>query len=124
MLTDAKVRAAKPREKEYKLTDSHRLYLLVKPGGSKLWKWGYAYGGKQKTMHFGIYPKVSLADARIKRDEASALLSEGRDPGKFRKLQIESNLEAGRQTFERIAREWHENIKLVTRDLTLAPWRR
>lgn len=111
MLTDAKVRAAKPRQKEYKLTDSHRLYLLVKPGGSKLWKWGYAYDGKQKTMHFGIYPKVSIADARIKRDEASALLSEGRDPGIVRKLQIEANLEAGRQTFERIAREWHENIK-------------
>jgi hypothetical protein len=54
MLTDAKVRAARAREKEYKLTDSHRLYLLVKPGGSKLWKWSYAYAGKQKTLHFGI----------------------------------------------------------------------
>jgi integrase len=111
MLTDAKVRAAKAREKEYKLTDSHRLYLLVKPGGSKLWKWSYAYDGKQKTLHFGIYPKVSLADARIKRDEASAVLSEGRDPAIVRKLMIEANLEAGRQTFERVAREWHENAK-------------
>jgi integrase len=111
MLTDAKVRAAKARQKEYKLTDSHRLYLLVKPGGSKLWKWSYAYAGKQKTLHFGIFPKVSLSEARIKRDEASALLSEGRDPGVVRKLQIEANLEAGRQTFERVAREWHENAR-------------
>lgn len=64
----AKVRAAKTREKEYKLTDSCRLYLLAKPGGSKLWKWSYAYAGKQKTLHFGIYPKVSLSEARIRRD--------------------------------------------------------
>jgi integrase len=111
MLNDAKIRAAKARDKAYKLTDSHRLYVLVKPGGSKLWKWSYSYGGKQKTMHFGIYPKVSLADARIKRDEASAVLSEGRDPGVVRKLMVEANLEAGRRTFERVAREWHENAK-------------
>jgi len=80
MLNDAKIRAAKPREKAYKLTDSHRLYLLVKPAGSKLWKWSYAYAGKQKTMHLGIYPLVTLAEARAKRDEARAQLSDGRDP--------------------------------------------
>lgn len=111
MLNDAKVRAAKPREKAYKLTDSHRLYVLVKPGGSKLWKWSYAYGGKQKTLHFGIYPQLSLADARIKRDEAAAIWNEGRDPGVVRKLAVEANLEAGRQTFERLAREWFDNAK-------------
>jgi integrase len=111
MLNDAKIRAAKPRDKAYKLTDSHRLYLLVKPRGSKHWKWSYSYHGKQKTMHFGVYPKVSLVDARVRRDEASALLSEGRDPGVVRKLTVESNLEAGRQTFERVAREWFENAK-------------
>ncbi len=60
MLNDAKIRAAKPRDKAYKLTDSHRLYLLVKPGGSKLWKWSYSYDGKQRTLHFGVHPKVSL----------------------------------------------------------------
>ena len=111
MLNDAKIRAAKPRDKEYKLTDSHRLYLLVKPGGSKLWKWSYAHDGKQKTLHFGVYPKVSLLDARARRDEASALLGEGRDPGVVRKLSLEANLEAGRQTFERLAREWFENAR-------------
>ena len=111
MLNDAKIRAAKPRDKAYKLTDSHRLYLLVKPGGSKLWKWSYSYDGKQRTLHFGVHPKVSLVDARIKRDEASAQLSEGRDPGVVRKLLVEANLEAGRQTFERVARDWFENAK-------------
>ena len=54
MLSDAKIRAAKPQDKPYKLTDSHRLYLLVNPGGSKLWKWSYAYDGKQRTLHFGV----------------------------------------------------------------------
>jgi hypothetical protein len=90
MLNDAKIRAAKAREKAYKLTDSHRLYLLVKPGGSKLWKWSYAYDGKQKTMHFGIYPMVSLVDARAKRDEARAQLQDGRDPAVVKKLRIEA----------------------------------
>ena len=111
MLNDAKIRAAKPQDKPYKLTDSHRLYLLVKPSGSKLWKWSYSYDGKQKTLHFGVHPKVSLADARVRRDDASALLNEGRDPGMVRKLLVEANLEAGRQTFERLAREWFENTK-------------
>jgi len=111
MLNDAKIRAAKPQDKPYKLTDSHRLYLLVKPSGSKLWKWNYSYDGKQKTLHFGVHPKVSLVDARGRRDEASALLSEGRDPGVVRKLLVEANFEAGRQTFERVAREWFENAR-------------
>jgi integrase len=111
MLNDAKIRAAKPQDKPYKLTDSHRLYLLVNPSGSKLWKWGYSYDGKQRTLHFGVHPRVSLLDARVRRDEASALLSEGRDPGIVRKLLVEANLEAGRQTFERVAREWYDNTK-------------
>lgn len=111
MLNDAKARAAKPREKAYKLTDSHRLYLLVKPNGSKLWKWNYAYGGKQKTMAFGIYPLVGLVDARSKRNEAWALLEEGRDPAVVKKLRIEANIEAGRNTFEVVARDWHANSK-------------
>ena len=111
MLSDAKIRAAKARDKAYKLTDSHRLYLLVKPNGSKLWKWNYAYDGKQKTMAFGIYPMVSLVNARAKRDDARALLDEGKDPSVVKKLRIEANLEAGRNTFERVAREWHENAK-------------
>lgn len=111
MLNDAKLRAARPRDKAYKLTDSHRLYLLVTPSGGKLWRWNYAYGGKQKSMAFGAYPMVNLADARLKRDEARNQLDEGRDPTVIKKLRIETNLEAARQTFERVAREWYENTK-------------
>ncbi|UVO50094.1 integrase arm-type DNA-binding domain-containing protein [Sphingomonas sp. SUN019] len=111
MLTDMKVRTAKPRPKSYKLADANRLFLLVAPSGGKLWRWNYTYDGKNKTMAFGAYPLVSLADARAKRDDAWSILSEGLDPSVARKLKIEANLEAGRQTFERVAREWYENAK-------------
>lgn len=111
MLNDAKLRGAKPREKAYKLTDSHRLYLEVKPSGGKLWRWNYSYGEKQKSMNFGVYPMVSLVNARAKRDEARAILEDGRDPAVVKKLKIEANREAAQNTFERVAREWHENFK-------------
>lgn len=108
MLNDAKVRAAKPRQRPYKLTDSHRLYLLVKPNGSKLWKWNYTYDGKQKTMAFGAYPMVSILQARAKRNEARVQLDEGHDPSVVKKLKRQANVAAGRNTFERVARQWHE----------------
>ena len=111
MLTDAKVRSAKPRPKSYKLVDANRLFLLVTPSGGKLWRWNYYHNGKQKSMAFGAYPSVSLADARAKRDEGHGALSAGHDPSLAKKLKIEANLEAGRQTFEKIARQWHENAK-------------
>lgn len=111
MLTDAKVRTAKPRPKPYKLFDSNRLFLLVAPGGGKLWRWNYDYDGKSKTMAFGAYPLLSLADARSKRDEAYAILCEGHDPVVAKKLKVEAAIEAGRQTFERVARQWHANAR-------------
>lgn len=69
-MNDAKLRAAKPRDKAYKLTDSHRLYLLVTPSGGKLWRWNYPFASKQKSMAFGSYPMDILVDARATRDEA------------------------------------------------------
>ncbi|PNU05737.1 integrase [Novosphingobium guangzhouense] len=111
MLSDAKIRGVKPRDKAFKVTDSHRLYLLVTPGGSKLWKWNYAYDGKQKTMAFGSYPVVTLLEARGKRDEGRAMLLEGKDPAIQKKLRIEANLEKARNTFELVAREWYETVK-------------
>lgn len=112
MLTDIKIKAAKPRLKSYKLTDANRLYLLVTPTGGKLWRWSYSFDGKQKGMAFGAWPKVSLSEARLKRDEAAALLDEMRDPAHVKKLRIDAALEASRQTFERVAREWFETNKV------------
>ncbi|GLV21911.1 hypothetical protein TomMM35A_17650 [Sphingobium sp. TomMM35A] len=112
MLTDIKIRTAKPRLKSYKLTDANRLYLLVTPAGGKLWRWSYSFDGKQKGMAFGAWPKVSLSEARLKRDEAAALLDEMRDPAHVKKLRIDAALEASRQTFERVARDWFETNKV------------
>jgi len=75
MLSDIQVRKAKPQEKPCNLTDERALYLLVKPNGAKLWRMNYRFSGKQKTLALGVYPDVSLSDARIKRDEARQLLA-------------------------------------------------
>ncbi|WP_206240230.1 tyrosine-type recombinase/integrase [Novosphingobium terrae] len=111
MLNDAKIRAAKPREKSYKLTDGHRLYLLVSPAGSKVWQWSYRYNDIQRTMHLGRYPMVSLLAARAERDQANLILREGKDPIVERKIKVEVNLNDGRYTFERAAREYHEALR-------------
>lgn len=111
MLNDAKLRHAKPRDKAYKLTDSHSLYLLVKQNGGRLWRWNYVYGDKQKTMSFGAYPMVSLVQARAKRDEARAILDDGKDPAVVKKLTIEANRTAAACTFERVAKDWHDTFK-------------
>ena len=63
-LTDTAIRNAKPSRKVVKLSDGGGLYILIQPHGTKLWRMGYRIGGKQKTLAFGIYPTVSLAEAR------------------------------------------------------------
>jgi len=108
MLNDAKLRAAQAREKPYKLFDAHQLFLFVSTTGGKLWRMNYQYDGKSKSLSFGPYPLIGLAAAREKRDEARKLLAEGTDPAVARKLKIQANIEASRNTFEKIAREWHQ----------------
>ena len=77
-LTDTKVKNARPAEKAVKLTDGFGLYLLLHPNGSKYWQLGYRFDGKQKVFSIGVYPAVSLADARQRRDEAKKLLAQSR----------------------------------------------
>ena len=72
MLTDKAVRNLKPEPKPYKKADSGGLYVLVMPNGSKLWRQAYRFAGKQLTLAHGSYPEVSLADARLRREEAKA----------------------------------------------------
>ena len=73
----ATVTSARPRERGYKLTDGAGLYLLVKPNGRTLWRLHYAYLGKQRTLSFGAWPDVGLADARERRDEVRKQEREG-----------------------------------------------
>src|SRR3546814_24888 len=98
VLTDAKIRKAVARDKDYKLTDAHGLYVLVRTNGSKLWRIKYRFDGKEKLLSLGPYPEVSLADAREKLAEARKKLRASEDP----KGERPSGL-----SFETLAREWH-----------------
>ncbi len=116
-LTDTAIRNAKagvaangrPTDKPYKLGDSGGLYLEVAPTGGKWWRLKYRFGGKEKRVALGVYPDVSLQDARKQRDAARKLLSQGVDPGAVRKAQKAARTDG--DTFETIAREWFAKHK-------------
>lgn len=108
-LTDAKIRAAKPDEKPYKLADSGNMFLLVHPNGSRYWRLRYRFLGKEKTLALGVYPEVSLSEAREKRDTARKLIAEGTDPCEQKR--IRRSVPETAQTFEGIARQWHKGNK-------------
>ncbi|HNQ08820.1 MAG TPA: integrase arm-type DNA-binding domain-containing protein [Giesbergeria sp.] len=107
-LTDTFVKNAKysGRPAGDKHSDGGGLFLLVKSGG-KYWRMAYRYGGKQKTLAFGAYPAVTLAQARKKRDAAKELLAQDIDPGVIRRAEKAATKAAAANTFEAIARELH-----------------
>lgn len=106
MLTDTAVRNAKPRDKFYKVSDSGGLYLLVKTTG-KYWRMDYRYAGKRKTLAIGVYPTVSLVDARKKRDEAKDQLAKDIDPAITKAINKQIVRTAAENTFKAVALEWH-----------------
>ncbi|EHF6859603.1 integrase arm-type DNA-binding domain-containing protein [Salmonella enterica subsp. enterica serovar Panama] len=108
-LTDAKIRAAKPDEKPYKLADSGNMFLLVHPNGSRYWRLRYRFQGKERTLALGVYPDVSLSDAREKRDAARKLIAEGIDPCEQKRAN--KSLPDTAQTFETVTRQWHRSNK-------------
>lgn len=110
-LYDRTIKNAEPRKKPYKLFDGGGLFLEIMPNGSKLWRLKYRYLGKEKRFSLGAYPLVSLADAREKRDEAKKLLLQDIDPSTARQDNREALIRNAANTFEVIAREWHENQK-------------
>jgi integrase len=109
-LSDIKVQKVKSKNKNVTLFDGGGLFLMVTPTGGKLWRFKYRYDGKQKLLAFGSYPEISLLEARKQRDEARSQLAHDIDPGAVRKAQKQANTEAT-ETFEIIAREWHERFK-------------
>ncbi|SEN22267.1 Integrase [Nitrosospira multiformis] len=106
-LTDTAIRNTKPADKPLKLTDERGLYLLLKPNGSRWWRFDYRYGGKRKTLSMGVYPDVSLKEARNRRDEARKLLASDVDPGENRKAVKAAKLEKAANSFEVVTREWY-----------------
>lgn len=105
-LTDAAVRNAKPKEKAFKLSDGGGLYLEVLPSGGKSWRMKYRFGGQEKRLVFGLWPDVSLKQARQYREDARALVAGGVDPSEKRK-QDKAEAEKAIATFEVVARDWH-----------------
>jgi integrase len=108
-LTDIQPRTAKPKDKPYKLADGGGLYLLINTDGAKYWRMDYRLGGLRRTLAFGKYPQVSLAEAREKRTQARKLIDQGTDPSQAKRLDKAEKARATANTFEAIAREWHEN---------------
>lgn len=106
-LTETTADKAEPREKPYTLTDGHGLFLLVHPRGGKWWRQNYRFGGKRKTLALGVYPDISLADARMAREEARRLVRQGVDPANVKR-------EAkARQRAERLADKSASRVRVV-----------
>ena len=84
-LTDAKIRNLKPKDKQYKVADLNGLHVLVRPNGSKLWRFKYRIHGKEKLLAIGVYPAVSLLEAREVRDRARSQISNGDDPSQLKR---------------------------------------
>ena len=105
-LTDTAIRNTKANDKPIKLTAGGGLYLLINPNRSRWWRLDYRFAGKRKTLSMGIYPDVTLAKARERRDEARKLLAEGIDPGANRKAIKAAKGKLAANSFEVVAREW------------------
>src|ERR1700759_3493428 len=103
-LTETQLRNAKQRDKPYKLFDGGGLYVEVPTTGSKRWRFKYSFAGREKLLAFGVYPDVSLSEARERRDDARKLVRNGQDPSALRKA-LKPQIIASR-TFRAIAEEW------------------
>jgi integrase len=111
MLSALAVENAKPRDKQYILTDGNGLHLLVMPHGRKLWRLRYRFGGKQKMLSLGAFPEVSLASARSKRDDARKLMAQGINPSDHRRREKLAAQVAANNTFAAIAKEYLKNLE-------------
>jgi len=133
MLSEVAVRQAKPKDKDYKLSDSEGLYLYVTKTGKRSWRLKYRFAGKERRLVFGAYPEVSLKEAREKKVEARKLLAEGRDPGIEAKKEAIGRSRAAANTFEVMARSWfalqedrwtpvHANDVITSLEKEVFPW--
>jgi hypothetical protein len=111
MLTDITCKTAPSRDKIYVITDEKGLCLEIYPNGSRYWRLYYRYGGKKKRIALGIYPEISLKEAREKREESRKVIRDGNDPAQIRKKQKIETKENVVNTFENIAREWFKKNK-------------
>lgn len=113
-LTATQIKQAKPKEKDYKLSDGRGLYLLVTKRNTKLWRLKYRFDGREKLLALGAYPDISLSEARNLRDENKKLIAKGINPSTLKKqtkeLQKQEDIKS-QNTFEKIALERLEKQK-------------
>ncbi|MBI1909867.1 MAG: integrase arm-type DNA-binding domain-containing protein [Deltaproteobacteria bacterium] len=115
-LTDIAIRNAKPKKESYRLWDGGGLNLEISPTGNKWWRLKYRFNGKEKRLSFGVYPDVTLKDAREKRDQARRLLAADTDPSENRKAVRAARVERFGNSFEVIARERFAKLSLTLSD--------
>lgn len=108
LLTDARVKAARKKAKEYTMSDGGGLRVLVNPRGQKYLQFRFSYGGRKRIVQIGVYPKVSLAEARKKCEQYREWLREGRDPQVTRRLVKNQEIRDTQGTFDNVAAQWLE----------------
>jgi len=106
-LTALQAKQAKPRDKDYKLSDEKGMYLHVKKSGSKYWRLKYRMDGKEKLLAIGVYPDTDLKKARDKRDDARRLLADGIDPNAVKQSSKQARRQALADSFEVVSLEWY-----------------
>ena len=109
MITDIKIKAAKPKERDYRISDGQGLCILIRTTGSKLWQFRYQFEGKPKTASLGPYPLITLAEAREKRDALRKGLLDSIDPVQAKRLEKAQRQALEDHVFEKIARQWFEH---------------
>ena len=107
-LTDAAIRRAKARNKPYKMFDSGGLFLLISPAGGRWWRFKYRFADKEKLLSLGVYPDISLREARDRRDRERRKLVGQVDPGVRRSAAKAARAGNDTNSFEVVAREWIE----------------
>jgi hypothetical protein len=109
-LSDTRIRAAKPRQKPYKLFDTEGLFLVVAPSGGRWWRQRYRLAGKEQLLSLGVYPEVGLADARERSAAVRKQIANAIDPSVDRKAKRVAQLNAKANTFKTVALDWHKKF--------------
>ena len=118
MLTEARIRSAKPRPTPYKLSDGRGLYLLISPAGGRLWRVRYRYAGRENMLGVGAYPEVSLRAARERAEDARRQVGAGADPAAAKRAARDARAD----TFRALALEWLGKQRLASATLEKARW--
>lgn len=108
-LNDRQIRNLKPTDRIQKISNGGGLSLVCKPNGGKYWQLNFRFDGKQKTLSIGTYPAIGLSEARAAREQAKQQLANGTDPAAAKQQAKRERKTAAANSFEKIAREWHQN---------------